>query len=163
MTDELLESQVPVMELPPEVSQSEISLAPVFVVPLEDVIEYLFPEDSETEEPEEPEEATEEIIEPVDGDADIPVVDPVLGLLEDVISALGDLGKIEEHTKEIEHDTGEIQLDVMRIAEALDHPALTTPFADYTVTEALLLLLLLSVFISACARILRGGLSWLRS
>ena len=49
------------------------------------------------------------------------------------------------------------------VAQTLDHPALTTSFADYTVTEALLLLLLLCAFISACARMLRGGFSWLRS
>lgn len=39
----------------------------------------------------------------------------------------------------------------------------TTSFADYTVTEALLLFLLLAAFIAACARMLRGGLLWLRS
>ena len=96
-------------------------------------------------------------------DVPIPEVDPVVGLLEDLLGTLGDLGKIEEHIGEIEKDTNEIQLDVASIAQTLDHPALTTPFEDYTVTEALLLLLLLSVFISACARMLRGGLSWLRS
>lgn len=60
-----------------------------------------------------------------------------------------DLGRIEEHTASIE--------------QIMDHPALTTPFAEYTVTEGLLLLLLLSAFIAACARMLRGGFSWLRS
>ncbi len=39
---------------------------------------------------------------------------------------------------------------------------MTTSFRDYTVTEGLLLLLLLSAFIAACARILKGGFSWLR-
>lgn len=160
MTDELLESQEPVIEFPLEADpQPEVSSAPVFVVPLEDVIEYLFPEDSEPDETEE----AEEIIEPIDGEVDLPAVDPVVGLLEDLISTLVDLGKIEEHTKGIEKDTNEIQLDVMSIVQTLDHPALTTSFEDYTVTEALLLLLLLSVFISACARMLRGGFSWLRS
>ena len=94
----------------------------------------------------------------LDGLEDVPAVepDPVLGLLEDVIDTLGGLGKIEEHTQEL-------QLDVMTITQTLDHPALTTPFEDYTVTEALLLFLLLSVFITTCTRMLRGGLSWLRS
>ena len=99
---------------------------------------------------------------PIDGLDDVPVVDPdpVSGLVEQVIEHLADmfvdLGKIEEHTKEIE--TG-----METVARTLDHPALTTSFADYTVTEALLLLLLLSAFMSACARMLRGGFSWLRS
>ena len=96
-------------------------------------------------------------------EVDIPAADPVLGLLEQLIETLIDLGKIEGHLDEIEKDTYEIQLDVASIAQTLDHPALTTSFADYTVTEALLLFLLLSVFMSACARILRGGFSWLRS
>ena len=64
---------------------------------------------------------------------------------------------------EIKQDTGKIQENTAAIAETLDHPALTTSFADYTVTEALLLFLFLSAFIAACARILKGGLSWLRS
>ena len=42
-----------------------------------------------------------------------------------------------------------------------DHPMLTTPFDDYTVTEGLLLILVLLVFLAACAKILRGGFSWL--
>lgn len=100
---------------------------------------------------------------PIDGLEDLPAVDPEVALLEQVLESLLDLGKIEGHLDKIEKDTNEIQLDVMRIAQTLDHPALTTSFADYTVTEALLLFLLLSVFLSACARMLRGGLSWLRS
>lgn len=43
-----------------------------------------------------------------------------------------------------------------------DHPALITPFEDYTVTEGLLLLLFLSVFVLACIKMLKGGFSWLR-
>lgn len=43
------------------------------------------------------------------------------------------------------------------------HPALTTPFSNYTVTEALLLLLLLFAFLSACFKLLRGAFVWLRS
>ena len=42
-------------------------------------------------------------------------------------------------------------------------PLLTTSFEDYSVSEGLLLLLLLSLFLSACYKILRGGLQWLRS
>ena len=49
----------------------------------------------------------------------------------------------------------EIKQEVMR------HPALTTDFADYTVSEGLLLLLFLSVFGSWLVRLLKGGFSWL--
>lgn len=48
------------------------------------------------------------------------------------------------------------------IQQTLDHPALTTSFRDYTVTEGLLLFILLAAFAAACVRILKGGFSWLR-
>lgn len=49
----------------------------------------------------------------------------------------------------------EIKQEVQR------HPALTTNFEDYTVSEGLLLLLFLSVFGSWLVRLLKGGFSWL--
>jgi len=42
------------------------------------------------------------------------------------------------------------------------HPAMTTPFEEYTVTEGLLLLLLLCAVIAACVKMLKGGFAWLR-
>lgn len=60
--------------------------------------------------------------------------------------------------------TGEegMSSDVDSVQQVLDHPFMTTSFQDYTVTEGLLLLLLLSAFVAACARMLKGGFSWLR-
>lgn len=55
-----------------------------------------------------------------------------------------------------------IQGRLNTIQEVTDHPALTTPFEDYTVTEGLLLLLFLSVFVTACVKLLKGGFAWLR-
>lgn len=40
-------------------------------------------------------------------------------------------------------------------------PFMTTDFADYTVTEGLLLILVLLIFLQACAKIVKGGFSWL--
>lgn len=137
----------PVLELPPE----EEPAAPVEVISVDELLERLTQEeDAELELP------TEEA-----GMADVPVEpDPGMMLIEQLLSRLIDmgidLGKIETHTKEI-------QKEVTVVAQAVDHPALTTSFVDYTVTEALLLFLLLAVFLSACARMLRGGLLWLRS
>jgi len=48
------------------------------------------------------------------------------------------------------------------IQQTLDHPFMTTSFRDYTVTEGLLLLILLAAFAAACVRILKGGFQWLR-
>lgn len=69
-----------------------------------------------------------------------------------------------------EVDTGPMEIKGMdklltyaeTIQQTLDHPALTTSFRDYTVTEGLLLLILLAAFAAACVRILKGGFSWLR-
>lgn len=41
------------------------------------------------------------------------------------------------------------------------HPFLTTDFADYTVTEGLLLMALLLAVISLCVKLLKEGFSWL--
>lgn len=41
------------------------------------------------------------------------------------------------------------------------HPFLTTPFEEYTVTEGLLLLLILAAFAGCCIKLLRRGFSWL--
>lgn len=139
----------PVLELPPE----EEPAAPVEVISVDELLERLAQEeDTELEPP--PEEVVAGIEDvPVDPDPVTLILDQVIGKLID----LGiDLGKIEAHTKEI-------QKEVTVVAQAVDHPALTTSFAEYTVTEALLLFLLLSAFIAACVRMLRGGLSWLRS
>lgn len=136
---------------PPPVE--EPAAEPVEVISVEELLERLTQEENtELELPTEEVEA---------GIADVPVEpDPGMMLIEQLLSRLIDmgidLGKIETHTKEI-------QKEVTVVAQAVDHPALTTSFADYTVTEALLLFLLLAAFLSACARMLRGGLLWLRS
>lgn len=70
----------------------------------------------------------------------------------------------------MEVDTGPMEIKGMdklltyaeTIQQTLDHPALTTSFQDYTVTEGLLLIILLAAFAAACIRILKGGFSWLR-
>lgn len=52
-------------------------------------------------------------------------------------------------------------LEEQRQPNAVVRPMLTTSFADYTVTEGLLLLILLFLTVQSCVRILRGGFSWL--
>lgn len=91
----------------------------------------------------EPEEV-ETVGEPVTGD---PTIDTAL-LLVDLLDAL----------------TGEegMSSDVDSVQQVLDHPFMTTSFRDYTVTEGLLLLLLLSAFVAACTKMLKEGFSWLR-
>lgn len=54
---------------------------------------------------------------------------------------------------------------VLRHLETLEttmvHPALDTPFEEYTVTEGLLLLLLVLIVVSWCVKMIKGGFSWL--
>lgn len=89
-------------------------------------------------------EPVEALGEPVTGE---PTIDTAL-LLVDLLEAL----------------TGEegMSSDMDSVQQVLDHPAMTTSFQDYTVTEGLLLLLLLGAFAVACARMLKEGFSWLR-
>ena len=47
------------------------------------------------------------------------------------------------------------------VQQDVEHPFLTTDFADYTVTEGLLLLCLLLSVIFLCAKMLKEGFSWL--
>lgn len=91
--------------------------------------------------------------------------DEVLGDPGDTVAvelSPGDLAVIKA-IKGVETELVQIseQLADMRLSES--RPLLTTSFSDYTVTEGLLLLLLLSVFLSACYKLLRGGFQWLRS
>lgn len=93
----------------------------------------------------------ETVGEPVTGD---PTIDTAL-LLVDLLDALtGEEGMVS--------DVDGLQQTVSEIQQSLNHPLMTTSFQDYTVTEGLLLLLLLSAFVAACARMLKEGFSWLR-
>ena len=51
---------------------------------------------------------------------------------------------------------------VEELSGVLIHPAMTTNFADYSVLEALLLLLVLWQVVKLCLRMLEGGFGWLR-
>lgn len=44
---------------------------------------------------------------------------------------------------------------------AVERPFMTTSFEDYSVTEGLLLLLVLLVFVLICARFVKGAFRWL--
>ena len=52
-------------------------------------------------------------------------------------------------------------IETIEVAADTSSPFLTTPFADYTVTEGLLLTLLLLAFLAFCNKVVKGGFSWL--
>lgn len=96
-------------------------------------------------------EPVEVVGEPVTGD---PTIDTALLLLDLLDALTGEEG--------MSGDVDGIQQAVDVVRQTVDHPLMTTSFQDYTVTEGLLLLLLLSAFVAACARMLKEGFSWLR-
>ena len=55
----------------------------------------------------------------------------------------------------------EVLTHLETMEETALHPALETPFEEYTVTEGLLLLLLLLLVVSWCVKMIKGGFSWL--
>lgn len=68
----------------------------------------------------------------------------------------------------IDHDYTEIldQIketldDTYTIIEDTQHPLLDTPFSEYTVTEGLLLILVISIVFVCIVKIVKWGFSWL--
>lgn len=86
---------------------------------------------------------------------DVPTVDDVIpGLIGDVLDAVVGISEGMENL-------GTINQNVETIIQVLDHPALTTPFENYSVMEGLLLLLLVFGVVKACVNMIKGAFSWL--
>lgn len=116
---------------PEQTAAPEQTGEPMEVVSVDELLERLTA-DLETEEPQETEPAPAEVSqEPVE---------PAVVQVEGMNQVLGHMEVIEAE---------------------LVHPALETPFEDYTVSEGLLLLLLVLLLLSWCVRMIKGGFSWL--
>lgn len=93
-----------------------------------------------------------------------PVLDEEIGPA--VISLMGDLLELWDSDNDGASDlasvVAEIRTGVGEISGALAHPVMSTDFADYTVLEGLLLLLLLWQFVKLWLSALGEGFSWLR-
>lgn len=139
----------PVSTPPPEPDPAPAS-PPMEVISVDELIDRLTTGDGETDaSPEESQEPAEPS--PTDpGDIVAVEIGP------DTLATLDGLSDISQELVLISDQLADIQLHQTR-------PVLTTSFEDYTVTEGLLLLLLLAAFAAVCAKILRGGLSWLKS
>lgn len=105
---------------------------PVEVISVDELLERLTVAEPEPEE--EPEEPVEEI-------AQVEEEEPILNTI--------DLTEVKTLLMDIRNNSLE------------SSPALETPFEEYSVSEALMLSLLVCFFISALARIVRRGFSWL--
>lgn len=126
----------------PDLAPTETEL-PVSVVSVDELIDRLV-QSVETDE-EDPEEfVSADLGEDV---GDVEVVDVVPGLIGDAIDVLLGIRKGMESVESIE--------------QTVNHPALTTSFQDYTVTEGLLLLVLLCFFVKECGNMVRRAFSWL--
>ena len=165
--EESTEPEPPMEELPPEESapaeeagvdeqppsESETGeSAPVEVISVDELLERL----TSSSEPEEGEEDSEPD-EAADGEP-IPEEAEPEEALPSVLEVTGEGGR-----PLVVQDMEGAAQSLEALQKTALHPALTTPFEDYTVTEALLLLILLAVFLSACAKLLRGAFTWLRS
>ena len=137
----------PAPALPPE-PEPEAPAAPVAVITVDDLLDRITSGDQSGEGTGDGEEETppqEEEETPLPGDSG--EAPPAGEALEGPIEVVG----METVLKRLETLQG-----------VADHPMMEPPFEDYTVTEGLLLLLLLSVFLSVCAKLLKGGFAWLR-
>lgn len=137
----------PAPALPPE-PEPEAPAAPVEVITVDDLLDRITSGDQSGEGTGDGEEETppqEEEETPLPGDSG--EAPPAGESLEGPIEVVG----METVLKRLETLQG-----------VADHPMMEPPFEDYTVTEGLLLLLLLSVFLSVCAKLLKGGFAWLR-
>lgn len=72
----------------------------------------------------------------------------------------GSAVEYEEYTGPSNSDKALELLEVIQ-KDVSPHPFLTTDFADYTVTEGLLLMALLLAVIFLCVKMLKEGFSWL--
>ena len=136
-------SELEPMPDPDPVPEPEVPAAPVEVITVEDLLNRITGGNGETEEPLQ---ETEE-----DAGTEAPA---------ESSEALPAEGAFEGPVEVVGMDTVLERLETIQVA--VDHPMLETPFADYTVVEGLLLLLLLSVFAAACVKMLKGGFAWLR-
>ena len=93
-----------------------------------------------------------------------PVLDEEIGpvIVELVGNLLELLDSDSDGASDLASVVEEIRTGVEDISGALVHPAMTTNFADYTVLEALLLLLVVGWFVKLWLSALKEGFSWLR-
>lgn len=134
-------------------SDSDSDVPPMVVIPVEDLTDLLdeyFKQDGSDPEGSD---GSEDVLPDEQGEA-AESVEPT----EDLPPAV-----VVSPSVTVDVDLAETEDQLSALTEILDHPALTTSFSDYTVTEALLLFLFLVMFLSACARMLKGVFSWLRS
>lgn len=62
--------------------------------------------------------------------------------------------------EEILGDTSE-EIEVLAEVVEVERPFLTTSFEEYTVTEGLLLMILLLAVVMICVKMIKGGFFWL--
>lgn len=120
---------------------------PVDVVSVDELIDRLVQSTQEEEGSGDAPEALTAETDVIPDGGDVGVDDVVPGLIGDVVDILLGIRNGMKNVESIEH--------------VVNHPALTTPFQEYTVTEGLLLLLLLFFFLKACMDMIRRAFSWL--
>ncbi len=144
---EIVPEPAPALDPPPEAEPAPEPADPVTVVSVDELVDRLIQSTQEEEDSGDGSEALTAEAKVIPGEGDIGIDDVVPGLIGDVVDILLGIRKGMENVESIEH--------------VVNHPALTTPFQEYTVTEGLLLLLLLFFFLKACMDMIRRAFSWL--
>lgn len=80
--------------------------------------------------------------------------EPVIDIVDVALDILDELQSEGTYREQVESLLTDIRDHQVR-------PAMTTDFSDYTVSESLLLLLLIYFVINSCVKMLKGGFSWL--
>lgn len=108
-----------------------------------------------------------------DGQTEAPVEVVSVDELVDRLTAATEEPEAEEPepVEEVVEPVEQLPMEIVGMDELLahvetlqltvDHPALDTPFDEYTVMEGLLLLFLVLIVLSWCVKMLKGGFSWL--
>lgn len=68
---------------------------------------------------------------------------------------------MEEYEFVLDEESKFEEVQTETVQEVVERPALTTDFADYSVTEDLLLLCFLFLLVSSLWKMIKGGFSWL--
>lgn len=84
-----------------------------------------------------------------------------IGTEEEEETGTGSSGSSGETVVVQTMDTSTLELYTGQIQETIDHPFMTTPLDDYTVTEGLLLLILLVLVLKWIGQAIKEGFYWL--
>ena len=153
-TLQIVEDSLTALPEPAEVDSAEDTL-PMVVVNADELLDKLEARQAETRQ------ATNAA---VLQDLPVPVEGGEITVIQETVQALLSYFQESDNSllKTIRDNTGHVKNTVAEIKAGMVHPLMDTPFEQYSVTEGLLLILVLWLCIlRPCVRMIKGGFSWL--